>query len=76
MFRKVLTDQTPVELMAVSPIESLLHRIAYSELSTIAGSQRRTGSRGLTLRHSGLVGALYKSEKHGPLDEGGLGTLR
>ncbi len=62
--------------MAISPIEGLLSGIAYSELSTIAGSQGRTGSSRLTLRPSGLVGTVYKSEKYGPLDAGGLDTLR
>lgn len=62
--------------MEVSPIEGLLKTIAYSELSTIAGSQGHAWSEKLTLRPSDLLGAVFKSEKHGHLDEGGLSTLR
>ncbi len=62
--------------MAVFIIDGLLYWMAYSELSTIARSRRRAGSKRLTLRSSGLLGAVYKSEKHDLLDEGGLGTLK
>ncbi len=76
LFGRVLTNQTPAEFMTVSPIKGLLHGIAYSELIKIAGSQGRAGSREFTLSPFGLLGAVYKSEKHGPLDGGGLNTLR
>ncbi len=36
LFERILTDQTPAEVMAVFFMEDLLYRMAYSELSTIA----------------------------------------
>ncbi len=57
-------------------MEGLLYGMAYSELSTIAGSRERNGSEKLTLKPFGLLGGMYKSKMHSSLDKGGRGTLR